>query len=203
MVPHRYAAKRSVNPNVYIIAGPNGAGKTTFARKFLPKYANCRVFINADLIAQGLSPFAPERAAFRAGRLMLEEIETQAERGEDFGFETTLSGKGHLEVIRGLKKRGFEANVFYLWVPDEELTLARIKERVSLGGHDVPKDVVERRFGRSIRNFFGPYRQLADHWILFDNSGAVPREIATSRQSKLHVQDERLYNEIVARYGEA
>jgi predicted ABC-type ATPase len=192
-----------VNPNVYIIAGPNGAGKTTFARKFLPKYANCRVFINADLIAQGLSPFAPERAAFRAGRLMLEEIETQAERGEDFGFETTLSGKGHLEVIRGLKKRGFEANVFYLWVPDEELTLARIKERVSLGGHDVPKDVVERRFGRSIRNFFGPYRQLADHWILFDNSGAVPREIATSRQSKLHVQDERLYNEIVARYGEA
>lgn len=192
-----------MNPNVYIIAGPNGAGKTTFARKFLPKYANCKVFINADLIAQGLSPFAPERAAFRAGRLTLEEIETQAERGEDFGFETTLSGKGHLEVVRGLQKRGFELNIFYLWVADEALTLARIKERVSLGGHDVPKDVVERRFGRSISNFLGPYRRLADHWILFDNSGAVPREIATSRQRKLQVQDERLYNEIVARYGEA
>jgi predicted ABC-type ATPase len=192
-----------MNPNVYIIAGPNGAGKTTFARKFLPKYANCKVFINADLIAQGLSPFAPERVAFRAGRLTLEEIETQAERREDFGFETTLSGRGHLELIQGLKKRGFEVNIFYLWVSDEELTLARIKERVSLGGHDVPKDVVERRFGRSISNFLGPYRQLADHWVLFDNSGAVPREIATSRRRKLHLQDERLYNEIVARYGEA
>jgi predicted ABC-type ATPase len=101
-----------VNPNVYIIAGPNGAGKTTFARKFLPKYANCRVFINADLIAQGLSPFAPERAAFRAGRLTLEEIEAQAERGEDFGFETTLSGKGHLHVVRGLKRRGYQVTSF-------------------------------------------------------------------------------------------
>jgi predicted ABC-type ATPase len=192
-----------VNPNVYIIAGPNGAGKTTFARKFLPKYANCRVFINADLIAQGLSPFAPERAAFRAGRLTLEEIEAQAERGDDFGFETTLSGKGHLELLRGLQKRGFKVNIFYLWIADEELTLARIKERVSLGGHDVPKDVVERRFGRSIINFLGAYRQLADSWILFDNSGADPREIATSRQRKLHVLDERRYNEIIARYGEA
>ena len=192
-----------MNPNVYIIAGPNGAGKTTFARKFLPKYANCRVFINADLIAQGLSPFAPERAAFRAGRLTLEEIEVQARREEDFGFETTLSGKGHLEVIRRLKTRGFEVNIFYLWVSDEELTLARIKERVSLGGHDVPKDVVERSSGRSISNFLGPYRQLADHWILFDNSGAVPRKIATSQQRKLHLIDERLYNQIVERYGEA
>jgi predicted ABC-type ATPase len=192
-----------MNPNLYIIAGPNGAGKTTFARKFLPKYANCKVFINADLIAQGLSPFAPERAAFRAGRLTLEEIETQAERGEDFGFETTLSGKGHLELIRGLKKRGFEVNIFYLWVSDEELTLARIKERVSLGGHDVPKNVVERRFARSIGNFLGPYRRLADHWILFDNSGAVPREIATSRERKLRVLDERQYNELIASYGEA
>ncbi|MGB6684855.1 MAG: zeta toxin family protein, partial [Candidatus Acidiferrum sp.] len=113
-----------MNPNVYIIAGPNGSGKTTFARKFLPKYANCRVFMNADLIAQGLSPFAPERAAFRAGRLMMEEIKMQAARGEDFGFETTLSGKGHLQVVRGLKRRGYEVHIFYLWVPSAELTLA-------------------------------------------------------------------------------
>jgi len=91
-----------MNPNVYIIAGPNGAGKTTFARKFLPDYADCRNFINADLIAQGMSPFAPESAAFRAGRLMLNEIEFQASRGADFGFETTLSGRGHLKSIRGL-----------------------------------------------------------------------------------------------------
>jgi predicted ABC-type ATPase len=191
-----------VNPNVYIIAGPNGAGKTTFARKFLPKFANCRVFINADLIAQGLAPFAPERAAFRAGRLMMEEIGAQAERGEDFGFETTLSGKGHLAVVRRLKRRGFKVHIFYLWVASEELTLARIKERVSLGGHDVPKDVVRRRFGRSMRNFLGPYRRMADQWILFDNSEATPRAVATSRHGKLRVVDERLYNELIASYGE-
>ena len=192
-----------MNPNVYIIAGPNGAGKTTFAREFLPNYANCRVFINADLIAQGLSPFDPERAAFRAGRLMLREIEAQAERGEDFGFETTLSGKGHLHLVRGLKGRGFGMHIFYLWVPSAELTLARIKERVLRGGHDVPESVVRRRFEKSIRNFFGPYRVLADRWILFDNSGVVPRDVASSWRGKLRVLDERLYNQLIASYGEA
>jgi predicted ABC-type ATPase len=103
-----------VNPNVYIIAGPNGVGKTTFAREFLPNYANCKIFINADLIAAGMSPFDPGRAAFRAGRLMLEEIEIRANLGVDFGFETTLSGKDHLQLVRGLKRRGYEVPIFYL-----------------------------------------------------------------------------------------
>jgi predicted ABC-type ATPase len=192
-----------VNPNAYIIAGPNGVGKTTFAREFLPNYANCRIFINADLIAAGMSPFDPARAVFRAGRLMLEEIETQAARGEDFGFETTLSGKAHLRVMRALKKRGYEVHIFYLWVPSAELTLARIKERVLRGGHDVPEAVVRRRFGRSIGHFIGPYGRLADRWILFDNAGVAPREVATSGRGKLRVVDERLYNELIASYGEA
>jgi predicted ABC-type ATPase len=189
-----------VNPNVYIIAGPNGAGKTTFARRFLPEYANCRVFVNADLIAQGLSPFAPERAAFRAGRLMLEEIETQAERGEDFGFETTLSGKGHLHVVGGLKKRGYEVHIFFLWVPSAELTLARIKERVLRGGHDVAEAVVRRRFEKSMRNFFGPYRALADQWMLFDNSRAGLSIIASEEKGSLRILQSERYNELVVRY---
>jgi predicted ABC-type ATPase len=203
VVPHGYAAKSSVNPNVYIIAGPNGVGKTTFAREFLPNYANCRIFINADLIAAGMSPFAPERAAFRAGRLMLQEIEIQANLGVDFGFETTLSGKGHLQVVRGLKRRGYEVHIFYLWVPSAELTLARIKERVLRGGHDVPEAIVRRRFTRSIGNFLGPYGRLADRWVLFDNSGVMPREVATSRHGQLSVMDKRLYNQLVATNGEA
>ena len=128
-----------MNPNAYIIAGPNGAGKTTFAREFLPNYANCKIFVNADMIAQGMSPFAPESAAFRAGRLMLEEIEFQAVRGNDFGLETTLAGKGHLHVVRGLKKRGYQVHIFYLWVPSAELALSRVRERVLRGGHDVPE----------------------------------------------------------------
>jgi predicted ABC-type ATPase len=101
-----------MSSRVYIIAGPNGAGKTTFAREFLPNYADCKNFINADLIAQGVSPFSPEAAAFRAGRLMLEEIDLYAKRGESFGFETTLSGRSYLSLIRGLKRRGYEVHFF-------------------------------------------------------------------------------------------
>jgi len=192
-----------VNPNAYIIAGPNGAWKTTFAREFLPNYANCRIFINADLIAQGMAPFSPESAAFRAGRLMLEEIESHAMRGEDFGFETTLSGKGHVQVVRGLKKRGYELHIFYLWVPNAELALSRVRERVRRGGHDVAEAIVRRRFERSIRNFLRMYCALADRWILFDNSAAEPKIMVTSRHGELRVVDTRRYNEIVGSYGEA
>ncbi len=135
-----------MNSRVYVIAGPNGAGKTTFAREFLPNYADCKNFINADLIAQGVSPFSPEAAAFRAGRLMLEEIDLYAKRSESFGFETTLSGRSYLSLIRRLKKQGYEVHFFYLWVPSVELALSRIRGRVLLGGHDVPAEEVRRRF---------------------------------------------------------
>src|SRR5215467_7190487 len=173
--------------NVYIIAGPNGAGKTTFARWFLPNYAGCRNFINADLIAAGISPLSPETAAVRAGRLMLEEISLAMQRGIDFGFETTLSGRGHLNLVRRLKKRGYRVHFFYLWIPSVELALSRIRERVSRGGHDVPETVVRRRFTRSMRNFFLHYRQLADRWILFDSSVAPPSVIAKQEEGRLQI----------------
>src|SRR5260370_12649857 len=114
-----------MSPSVYIIAGPNGAGKTTFAREFLPHYADCKNFINADLIAQGLSPFSPEAAAFAAGRLMIEEIQRLAKRGDDFGFETTLSGTTYLELIRRLRERGYAVHIFFLWVSEVALSLSR------------------------------------------------------------------------------
>ena len=190
-----------MEPNVYIIAGPNGAGKTTFAREFLPKYAHCRNFINADLIAAGMSPFSPESAAFWAGRLMLEEIELSMRRGVDFGFETTLSGRTYLRVIQRLKEGGYQVHFFYLWVPSVELGLARIRERVLRGGHDVPEAVVRRRFDRSITNFLVHYRLLADRWILFDNSSPKPTIVASQKQGLLRVVDSKGYNVIVARYG--
>lgn len=190
-----------MKPNAYIIAGPNGAGKTTFAREFLPKYANCEIFVNADLIAQGLSPFAPEKAAFRAGRLVLKEIESYAARGMGFGFETTLSGKGHLQVLRGLKERGYEVHIFYLWVPSVELALARVRERVLKGGHNVPEVDVRRRFGRSIGNFLRDYRPLADRWILFDASVATLSIIAEEEEEQLRVVQPGRYTELVRRYG--
>jgi predicted ABC-type ATPase len=191
-----------MSPNAYIIAGPNGVGKTTFAREFLPNYADCKNFINADLIAQGMSPFSPETAAFHAGRIMLGEISLFAKRGADFGFETTLSGRSHLHLIRQLKNKGYAAQFFFLWVPSVDLALSRVRARVSEGGHNVPEAVVRRRFGRSIRNFFIHYRRLADSWSLFDNSGATPIVIAFEKQGEAHIMEREIYNALVARYGE-
>jgi predicted ABC-type ATPase len=145
-------------PNLYIIAGPNGAGKTTLARKFLPQYAECLEFVNADLIAGGLSPFAPERAAILGGRLMLEQIHSLAERGLDFGFETTLSGKTYVKLLRDMKKRGYLIHILFLWITNVELALERIELRVRNGGHHIPETIVRRRFSRSLSNFFRFYQ---------------------------------------------
>jgi predicted ABC-type ATPase len=130
---------KNLRPNLYIIAGPNGAGKTTFARKFLPQYVECLEFVNADFIAGGLSPFAPERAAIHAGRLMLEQIHSLTERGLDFGFETTLSGKTYVKLLQEMKRRGYFIHIFFLWITDVELALERIKLRVRNGGHHIPE----------------------------------------------------------------
>ena len=186
--------------SVYIIAGPNGAGKTTFAREFLPNYANCRTFVNADLIAQGISPLAPEKGAFHARRLMLAEIRFHASRGEDFGFETTLSGLSYVTIIKQLKVSGYAVHIFYLFVPSADFALDRIKVRVQQGGHDVPESIVRRRFDRSIRHFFGVYRPLADNWILFENSRAVPLSIAERWEGKQRIIDQKLYSSLTRRY---
>jgi len=186
--------------NVYIIAGPNGAGKTTFAREFLPHYADCRTFINADLIAQGLSPLSPDAAAFRAGRLMLEEIQRLADSGRDFGFETTLSGRTYISLLGELAQRGYAMHLFFLWLPSTRFALSRIRNRVRKGGHDVPVQIVRRRFERSIHNFFVQYRAIVHSWILFDNSGTVPNVIAAMRDGEISIMQGELYAELAARY---
>ena len=190
-----------MSPDLYIIAGPNGAGKTTFAREFLPNYADCKNFINADLIAQGMAPFSPEAAAFRAGRLMLEEINRCVKRDQDFGFETILSGRSYLGLIRRLKKRGYRVHFFFLMVPTVDLALKRIRRRVLEGGHDIPGSVVRRRFGRSMQNFLAYYRQLGDSWIVFDNSGATPAVVAFEKQGKLSIMKQDLYETLTNSYG--
>jgi len=192
---------KSRRRNLYIIAGPNGSGKTTFARKFLPQYVECLEFINADFIAGGLSPFAPERAAIHAGRLMLEQIHSLAKRGVDFGFETTLSGKTYVRLLQGMKKSGYLVHIFFLWVPNVELAIERIKLRVRNGGHHIPDEVVRRRFGRSLLNFFRTYQPLADSWTIFDNSVDIPKMIAFSELGKTEILDSDLFR-ILSRYKE-
>ena len=184
------------NPKVYIIAGPNGAGKTTFATKFLPKYVECMEFVNADLIASALSPFVPDRAAFRAGRLMLEQIHLLADRGIDFGFETTLAGKGYVRLLKDLKERGYRIHLFYLWVKSIDVALERIAGRIKMGGHNVPEDVVRRRYHKGMSNYSKLYMPLTDFWAVYDNSTNAPNLIAYKEYDKLEIIDHEIFNRI-------
>lgn len=159
---------------IVVIAGPNGAGKTTFAREFLPNEAGFPDFINADLIAAGLAPFNPEAVALRAGRLMLEEIHERVRQGRSFAFETTLSGRTYATLLRECRKEGYHILLVFLSLPSAEMALSRVAARVAQGGHNVPEPVIRRRFAAGLDNFHATYKQIADAWILFDNSGNSP-----------------------------
>ncbi len=183
-------------PLCYIIAGPNGAGKTTFARKFLPDYVKCLEFINADLIAGGLSPFVPERAAIQAGRIMIEQIRSLSAQRRDFGFETTLSGKAYIKLFKEIKEKGYRIHLFFLWVGNANLAIERIADRVRRGGHGIPENVVRRRFAKGLTNFVNLYRPILDSWFIFDNSKATPKLVAFEKSGKREILDPKVFNKI-------
>ena len=168
-------------PKILIIAGPNGAGKTTFALEYLPYEADYPIFVNADLIATGLSPLHPGSAAFRAGRRMVEEIQFHAKRGNSFAFETTLSGRSYIRSIRQWQAIGYRVKLLFLRLPTPEASIDRVAQRVSEGGHDVPRPVIRRRFDAGWRNFNRIYRDLVDDWVVYDNSGHLPVLLAQGR----------------------
>ena len=159
---------------IVMIAGPNGAGKTTFALEFLPNEAGCPVFINADLIAAGLSPFGPERASVRAGRIMLEEIRAHTQAGDSFAFETTLSGLMYARLIPQWRRQRYRVKLFYLSLATPELAVARVAARVAQGGHNVPEHVIRRRYVAGWQNFRQKFKPLVDAWAHYDNSGERP-----------------------------
>ena len=158
---------------ILIIAGPNGAGKTTFAREFLLNEAECPTFVNADLLAAGLNPLQPEREAFRAGRMMLGMIEDYVRREISFAFETTLSGRGYARMIPRWQAEGYVVRLYFLRLPDPEIAVSRVRNRVVEGGHDIPEDTIRRRFDAGWRNFEVIYRDLVDEWGLYDASGST------------------------------
>jgi len=170
-------------PNLYIIAGCNGAGKTTTSFTVLPEILNCKEFVNADEIARGLSPFQPETVAFQAGRIMLTRIQELLKGKNDFGFETTLATRSYVSLINDAKRHGYAIVLIYFWLESVALAKARVKTRVEKGGHNIPPDVIERRYVRGKENFFQLYKDVCDSWVVYDNSYEVPAILAKGSSS--------------------
>ena len=173
--------KPNSSPRVVIFAGPNGAGKSTHADAILAALG-IDTFVNADYIARGLSGRKTDVVAFEAGRIMLKRLHQLGEAGADFAFESTLSSRTFAPFFRALKAQGYVLAVYYFSLANAQLAVRRVKLRVAMGGHDVPSDVIKRRFGRSLNNFFNLYAPLADEWTLFDNS-SLPQALTVAAKS--------------------
>ena len=163
-----------MTPVCWIIAGPNGAGKTTFALEYLPRVAGCSHFINADLIAAGLAPLAPERELLAASRIFLRELEVRVAAREDFAFETTLAGRTYLRLVERLRRDGWRVELIYLALPSAEMSKLRVAERVAHGGHAIPLADIERRFPRSLRHLLDDFSHRVDRCTCFMNDGESP-----------------------------
>ena len=162
-VPH-------MTKHLYIIAGCNGAGKTTASRTILPKSLLVKEFVNADEIAKGLSPFNPEGVAIEAGRLMLERIKYLLSKGESFSIETTLATRSYVKLVREASRSGYMVHLIYFWLNSPQLAVERVAERVSEGGHNIPYDVILRRYAKGVDNLFKLFMDEVDIWVIYDNS---------------------------------
>jgi predicted ABC-type ATPase len=188
-------------PTIYVIAGPNGVGKTTFANRYLPEEIRQLEFVNADLIARGLSPFDPESVSVEAGRFALMRIRQLIQGRSSFTWETTLSGRTAVVWLRDAKAAGYVVRGYFLWVRDVEVTLQRIRRRVIEGGHNIPIEVSRRRFFKTIRNFFELYRSLLDDWKMIENNEDSRRLVAVEKCGRLAVRDAKRFDFILSEAG--
>jgi len=179
-----------------VIAGANGSGKTTFAMRYLPRMAGCRNFVNADLIASGLSPLNVDAGAMRAGKLFLQRIEEEIRSKRDFAFETTLSGRRLQRLFNRLRNKGYRIRLYFLWISTVELALKRVSDRVRMGGHSVPARVIRRRYGRGIQNLFKIHVHLADYCAIFDNSSTEPVLICEYIKGRERIVRSSLFDDI-------
>lgn len=182
--------------NLYIISGCNGAGKTTASFTVLPEMLHCKEFVNADEIAKGLSPFQPETVAFESGRIMLNRINDLLDAGESFAFETTLATKSYKSKIEEAKDKGYSVSLLFFWLQNAELAKERVKTRVSEGGHNIEAEVIERRYGRGIKNLFDIYLPIVDDAMIFDNSAGNHELLARKTIDGIEIVDEIRFNEL-------
>ena len=187
--------------NLYIIAGCNGAGKTTASYTVLPEILQCREFVNADEIAAGISPFNPEGVAIQAGRLMIDRIIQLLKDGETFAFETTLATRSYVKLIQQAKKRGYFVTLLFFSLSSSEQAQRRVAQRVSMGGHNIPSDVIVRRYEAGLQNLFQLYMPVCDYWTLYDNSNCPAIRIASGfGTEKIEVFDKERYTELYKKY---
>lgn len=186
-----------MSKNLYIISGCNGAGKTTASYTVLPEVLDCKEFVNADEIARGLSPFNPESVAIEAGRLMLSRIEELLERNESFSIETTLATKSYVNLVRRAQAKGYNVRLLFFWLRTPDLAFQRVSERVAKGGHNIPTDVIRRRYMAGISNLFRLFMREVDYWEIYDNSEYPAVQIATGgKNEKTEIIIETTYNKI-------
>lgn len=181
---------------LYVIAGCNGAGKTTASYTILPEILHCKEFVNADEIARGLSPFQPEKAGIEAGRLMLRRIKTLLESDENFAFETTLATKSYVNLIKRAKESGYQITLLFLWLHSPDLAVSRVENRVKEGGHNIPENVIRRRYMSGLKNFFKLYLPVIDNWLFVNNSGEAYEIIAEGSFEEVSINNEQLWNQI-------
>jgi predicted ABC-type ATPase len=190
----------STDPKLYIIAGCNGAGKTTASYNILPEILGCKEFVNADEIARGLSPFQPEKVAIEAGRIMLQRVDELLRQGVDFAIETTLATKIYQSKIRKAQEDGYVATLLFFWLNNVELAKDRVKRRVSEGGHNIPEDVIERRYKNGIKNLFELYIPVCDNIILMDNSDNSSKFVMKIELGVTKIYEENILTKIEASY---
>lgn len=189
--------------NLYIIAGCNGAGKTTASFTVLPEMLGCREFVNADEIAAGLSPFNPEGVAIQAGRLMIDRVIYLLKEGETFAFETTLATRSYVKLIQQARKRGYFVTLLFFALSTPEQAVARVAKRVSMGGHNIPTDVILRRYEAGLANLFQLYMPVCDSWALYDNSDCPAVHVASGlSDKKIMVYREDIYEELKKKYSQ-
>lgn len=189
-------------PHVIIISGSNGSGKSTAAPALLQDTVHINDFVNADVIAQGLSAFQPEKAAIQAGKIMLDRLKTLANQGANFAFETTLASRTFAEWIKKLKASGYQFHLVFLWLKDVELAVSRVADRIRMGGHSVPEETIRRRYKAGLRNFFNLYIPIADSWQFYDNSDAERLTlIALKAQNKIKIEDEITWKYLTETYS--